>query len=85
MLAPRAHLIFCWMAFFLLVSFVAIDVGHPVAKVGAILAPRIISRRLGVWGCKAMTRGTQVGDMFIDNAQGLIHDGTVLTIHMAVD
>ena len=74
------------MAFFLLVCFVAIDVGHPVANVGTVLTARIISRRcLGVWGCKAMTRGTQVGDMFIDNAQGLIHDGTVLTIHMAVD
>lgn len=74
------------MAFFLLVGFVAIDVGHPVAKGSAILAPRIISRRrLGVWGCKAMARGTQVGDMFIDNAQGLIHDGTVLTVHVAVD
>ena len=55
-----------------------------MAQVGAVLAARIVGH-LGIGRREAMTWRAQVGDVLIDNTQGLVHDGTVLAIHMGTE
>lgn len=84
MLVPGSHLFLGRLTFFLFVRLVTIDVGHAMTKVAAVLALGIVSHP-GFWGRETMSWGTQVGNMLIDDAQGLVHHRTVLTIHLMRD
>lgn len=84
MLVPRAHLFLGWLILFFLIRLVTINVGHAMANMTAVLAFRIVGC-FGFLVRMAVAGGAQVCDVFIDDAQRLIHNRTVLAIHMVVD
>lgn len=84
MLVPRAHLLFGWLIFLFLIRLMTIDVGHAMANVTAVLAFRIVCC-FGFLVRMAVAGGAQVRDVFIDDAQRLVHNRTVLAIHAVID
>ena len=92
---PLAHLVFRRTAFLLLVRFVTVDVGEATTQGCAVFAARIVimiimimmiiggTGSVQIGGSEAMTWRAEIGDVLINDAEGFVHDGAILTVEMA--